>query len=260
VVTVTRDENQNLVASVDYPGGNVPIFDNYYVTADSPISIASKKNCIGKDFEDGQFEFELNNTDGTIILYAKNDGSGNINFSEFDLPEGEYDFIMHETTPDGGGWHSDKREIPVHISVTDNGDGTTSAKITYPDGEPIFTNTFNYTPVGAVVHAKKQVCGACLSENMFTFGIFDSSGKKVLTAKNDANGDITFPELSFSAPGVYHYTLKELNPSGNGWECDTGIYGIIVTVTADEHGELSATVTYKSGTTPTFTNYYRRIC
>jgi pilin isopeptide linkage protein len=257
VVTVTRDENQNLVASVDYPGGNVPIFDNYYVTKESPIEVGAKKTAVGKDLEDGQFEFELNNSDGTIILYAKNDGSGNISFSEFDLPEGEYDFTMHETSPDKDNWITDKNKIPVHISVIDNGDGTTKAEISYPEGA-VFTNIYNSKPAKAIIRAKKCVCGAGLCEGMFKFGVFKKNGEQIAQIRNDRCGCVTFPELQFDKPGVYLFTLKELNESCNGWECDKKVVDVTVTVTADEKGTLSADVTYDTGTVPIFTNRYYR--
>jgi pilin isopeptide linkage protein len=75
-------------------------------------------------------------------------------------------------------------------------------------------------------------------------------------ARNDENGDITFPQMNFTATGIYHFTVKELTPSGNCWQCDNNIFGVTVTVT--NNNGLHAEVTYDTGDVPTFTNYYNR--
>ncbi|MDR0986558.1 MAG: hypothetical protein LBL98_02525 [Ruminococcus sp.] len=256
VVTVTRDEHQNLAASVDYPDGTVPIFDNYYAASDSPINITAKKTAVGKNFEAGQFEFQLTNDDGTIILYAKNDGDGNITFSEFNLPIGDYNFTIHEITPDGDNWTTDKNKYLLHISVIDNGDGTTRAEISYPNGAPVFTNTYELAPVTAKIYANKCVCGTELYPNWFNFGLFDSSGTQISSARNDEDGFVSFPAQSFNKAGVYRFFIKELNISGNGWQCDDKTAGVTVTVSDNGQGTLAARVSYDEGTVPVFTNTY----
>jgi pilin isopeptide linkage protein len=269
VVTVTDDGQGNLECQISYPGGNVPVFDNFYVTADSSIKIAAKKVCVGKSLNDGQFEFELDGEDGVKLGTAKNDGNGDIIFPEFDLPEGEYDFTMHETTPDSDGFICDKKKIPVHVKVIDNGDGSTKAEVTYPNGA-VFTNVYDSKPTTAVISAKSCVCGACACgacncvtcacnyAGYFKFGLFMDNGEQIAQIRNDGCGDITFPEITFNAPGIYRYTIKELGESCYGWEFDKSIYDVAVTVTSDEQGALSANVTYDIGKIPTFTNSYKQ--
>jgi len=67
--------------------------------------------------------------------------------------------------------------------------------------------------------------------------------------------NINFPELTFTSPGVYSYTMKELTPSSRIWETDSRIYRIIVTVTEGADGKLVASLDFPDGL-PRFVNRY----
>ena len=67
---------------------------------------------------------------------------------------------------------------------------------------------------------------------------------------------INFPALTFTSPGEYLYTIKELTPSSEVWEVDNRIYRVIITVTKDETGGLVASLDYPDGL-PEFVNKYR---
>jgi len=69
--------------------------------------------------------------------------------------------------------------------------------------------------------------------------------------------NINFPALTFTSPGTYSYTIKELTPSDVNWETDNRIYHAIVTVTDSGDGTLEAHVDYPDGF-PKFVN--RHIC
>ena len=69
------------------------------------------------------------------------------------------------------------------------------------------------------------------------------------------NFNISFPKLTFTSPGVYSYTVKELTPSDENWRTDDRIYRVIVTVTDDGDGGLTASLTYPDGF-PRFVNKY----
>ena len=66
---------------------------------------------------------------------------------------------------------------------------------------------------------------------------------------------IKFPELTFTEPGVYSYTIKELSPSRGGWSNDNKIYRLIITVIEDKFGKLITIVKYPDGK-PIFTNIF----
>ena len=71
------------------------------------------------------------------------------------------------------------------------------------------------------------------------------------------NFNVNFPELTFTSPGVYLYTIKELTPSGDRWKTDRRVYRVVVTVTKDECGDLVAKLDYPDGF-PKFVNKYYR--
>lgn len=68
--------------------------------------------------------------------------------------------------------------------------------------------------------------------------------------------EINFPALTFTAPGQYVYTIKELTPSSEIWEADSRSYKVVVTVTQGDDGKLIATADYPDGP-PQFVNKYR---
>jgi pilin isopeptide linkage protein len=92
---------------------------------------------------------------------------------------------------------------------------------------------------------------------MFCFGVFDPNGCEVGRTTNDGCGNITFPAIVISQPGVYTYTIRELTPSGCGWVTDKRVYTVTVTVTALGDGTLTASLSYPNGA-PHFVN--RRCC
>jgi hypothetical protein len=92
----------------------------------------------------------------------------------------------------------------------------------------------------ATVTARKTALGAPLRDQQFEFGLFDSGNNEVGKARNDANGNVTFPPLSFSEAGEYKFTVRELTPSGGGWTTDSKVYRAVVTVTAPVNAEILA--------------------
>ncbi|MDR0929053.1 MAG: hypothetical protein LBM74_04985 [Oscillospiraceae bacterium] len=256
LVTVAPDGAGHLVSTVSYPDGNQPIFSNVYAPKDAPVDVGGSLQTIGKAAEDGQFAFELVDGEGNVVATAHNDGNGHISFPELDVPAGDYDWIMRQTSPDGEGWITDKNAFRVHVHVVDDGNGQDHAEVTYPDGEPIFTNVYRDAPTMVILQASKVIEGASLADNRFSFGLFDDEGNKLATAHNDGAGRIAFPGLTYDAPGVYHYTLRELNPSSAAWRNDRSIIGVTVTVTDDGQGRLTANVTYDGGKEPVFINRY----
>jgi pilin isopeptide linkage protein len=67
--------------------------------------------------------------------------------------------------------------------------------------------------------------------------------------------NIIFPGLTFTSPGVYTYTVKELTPPDAHWQTDGRTYRAVVTVTDNGDGTLEAVVEYPDGF-PTFINVH----
>ena len=132
--------------------------------------------------------------------------------------------------------------------------GYNNYDIEYTNGTPAEPET-----VDVAIGVEKTVCGACLCAEMFTFGLFDYAYNEVSRQTNDAFGCVKFPVIIFDQAGVYTYLVRELNPDGNGWTVDERVFTIIVTITADSGGVLTARLSYPDGL-PIFVNHYRNPC
>jgi len=123
--------------------------------------------------------------------------------------------------------------------------------------EILFRNSYNargsFTPV-----ASKTAAGGTMVANQFTYAVLDSAGNAVSTGTNDANGNILFTPITYSAPGTYTYTVVETNPNVNGWKLmNTAPFPLTVDVSDPNppDGALVVTPTYPSGGI-TFINVY----
>jgi pilin isopeptide linkage protein len=77
----------------------------------------------------------------------------------------------------------------------------------------------------------------------------------------DGDANVKFPDICFDKAGVYEYTISETDVSGDGWITDPREYPVIITVTDDGHGKLTAHVEYPHGK-PEFVNKYepKKVC
>lgn len=96
-------------------------------------------------------------------------------------------------------------------------------------------------------------------------GSFTDTEFKYLTKTSSGGGEgdanVLFPDICFDEAGVYEFTVKETSVSGDGWITDPREYPVIVTVTDDGHGHLTAHVEYPEGK-PEFINKYepKKVC
>jgi pilin isopeptide linkage protein len=258
-VNVT-DNGQGLrLAEVTYPGGT-PNFVNTYKAADGEADITGKVIGHGNVVTDGQFEFDVVDSNGNVVGKAKNDAAGNIVFPELTLPDGEYDYKILAPA-DGGGWRFDVPSLPVHVHVIDNGFGKSDTQVTYPAGN-VFNPSYPPAPanVGEVITGNpsgeipsKSAAGFPVSPDEFMFGIYDSENRLLAVGFNGADGNIHFPNFYVDTPGEFDYTIKELTVDGNGYTTDKRIFPVKVNVTDPGTGSLTAEVTYPGGT-PRFVN------
>ena len=170
-------------------------------------------------YQDERSHYGIFNQAGAELYSAINEPNGRIIFPDvrFTNP-GMHHYTIRETfTP--AGWDPDTRIWPVHIDVThhidDDGTERLLAMVNYPEGVPLFISV--------------RPCTTC--------------------------GSIAFPELTFDAPGVYEYTMKEETPSGDGWITDDKVIRVTIIVEDDGHGHLVALIQYPDGF-PEFTNTY----
>lgn len=269
------DEKGELKATVTYDGEKaVPTFTNSKPTTD--VTVEATKVLAGKDLTADAFTFGLYDQDGNEDARGTNDKNGKVKLTVKGLNLGEYDYTLKEEkagqTVDGVAY--DAEEVKVHVKVEQNqGDNNkTKVTVTY-DGAataPTFNNT--YDAKGSVtLTATKTIKVADgfdhttkPADGEFTFDLKDAAGNVLDTAKNDANGKVSFTrefqlsDLDGAASKDFTYTIVEQLGAEPGMVYDSHPLTYTVTVTDGGNGALNAKaiVTSASGS-DTFTNTYQ---
>lgn len=269
------DEKGELKATVTYDGEKaVPTFTNSKPTAD--VTVEAMKVLAGKDLTSDAFTFGLYDQAGNEVARGTNDQGGKVKLTVKGLNLGEYDYTLKEEkagqTVDGVVY--DAKEVKVHVKVEQNQDDNNKTKVTVTyDGAataPAFNNT--YDAKGSVtLTATKTIKVADgfdhttkPADGEFTFDLKDAAGNVIGTAKNDADGKISFTrefqlsDLGGAASKDFTYTIVEQPGTEPAMVYDTHPLTYKVTVTDGGTGALNAKaiVTSASGS-DTFTNTYQ---
>ena len=269
------DEKGELKATATYDGeADVPTFTNSKPTTD--VTVEATKVLAGKDLTADAFIFGLYDQDGNEDARGTNDKNGKVKLTVKGLNLGEYDYTLKEEkagqTVDGVAY--DAKEVKVHVKVEQNqGDNNkTKVTVTY-DGAataPTFNNT--YDAKGSVILTATKTIKVAdgfdhttkPADGEFTFDLKDAAGNVLDTAKNDANGKVSFTrefqlsDLDGAASKDFTYTIVEQPGAEPGMVYDSHPLTYTVTVTDGGNGALNAKaiVTSASGS-DTFTNTYQ---
>ena len=247
-VNVTDNGQGQLVAAVT---GNNPTFTNTYKASSATVNITATKVLNGKALEAGKYEFELKEGD-KVIGTATNAADGTVAFAGIEYKEaGDHTYTISEKAGSEAGVTYDKSTHNVTVKVTDNGQGKLVADV--KDNNPTFTNTYKATPAKATITARKVLDGKALEADKYEFELKEGD-KVVATAKNAADGTVTFEAIEYAVEGEHTYTMTEKAGSEAGVTYDTAKHEVRVNVTDDGAGQLVATVT---GNNQTFTNTYK---
>ena len=269
------DEKGELKATATYDGeADVPTFTNSKPTTD--VTVEATKVLAGKDLTADAFAFGLYDQAGNEVAKGANDRDGKVKLAVKNLNLGEYDYTLKEEkagqTVDGVVY--DAKEVKVHVKVEQNqGDNNkTKVTVTY-DGAataPTFNNT--YDAKGSVILTATKTIKVAdgfdhttkPADGEFTFDLKDAAGNVLDTAKNDANGKVSFTrefqlsDLDGAASKDFTYTIVEQPGAEPGMVYDSHPLTYTVTVTDGGNGALNAKaiVTSASGS-DTFTNTYQ---
>ena len=274
-------------ATVTYDDKNdAPTFTNKYQPAETLATLTAKKSYVKSDntqatLKGGEFTFDLYEGDLTAeqlkgkqpIQTAKNGEDGTVTFPAINYTKaGEYKYTIAEQKGDLSHVTYDATVHHAVVTVVDNV-GKLEASVTYDDGKtdaPTFRNTYNATG-SAELTATKVVAVADgfthdtkLKGGEYTFELKDAAGNVLGTAKNDADGKVSFrrefqlSDLGGAASKDFTYTIVEQPGTEPGMVYDTHPLIYKVTVKDDGTGTLNAkaVVTSTSGS-DTFTNTYQ---
>lgn len=143
------DADGNEVESITFENG-------YEIVNPGSIVFGASKKLDGRELADGEFTFELKDADGNVLQTATNAADGSVVFDDpvMYTEAGEYTYTVSEKLPEDDDQSTDgiqkdnvtydETVYTATVTVTDNGDGSTSASVSYGnDGKlPSFTNTY----------------------------------------------------------------------------------------------------------------------
>ena len=252
VKVVVKDNGQGqLVATPDTK--NITFTNVYKAKPAKPIIITATKVLNGKELEADKYEFELKEKESDkVVATAKNAADGTVTFKEIEFATaGDYTYTITEKAGSEAGVTYDESTHKVTVKVTDNGAGQLVATAT--NNNPTFTNTYKAAETKATITATKVLEGKALEAGKYEFELKEGD-KVVATAKNAADGTVTFEDIKYAAAGNHTYTISEKAGSEAGVTYDTAKHEVKVAVTDNGQGQLVATVTDNN---PTFTNTYK---
>lgn len=254
--TVTVKDNGD--GTMTATASDIPGFVNTYTVQPTDYSVTTDvgiaKKLEGRSLKAGEFTFQL--LEGNeVVSEGTNDADGNVTFKPVHYTSddlGEHAYKVREVAGEAGGVTYDKSEYDVKVNVTDNHGGTLSAKAS-SDGAIVFKNSYAADPTSVSFSATKVLDGAELKDGQFSFVLKDNEGNELQTAKNAADGTVSFQPVEFAGPGTHTFTISEVNDGQANFTYDDASYQLTVNVTDDGEGHLSASV---DGQAPVFKNTY----
>lgn len=257
------------------------------IAGEKKLAVQSGNNV--PDIE-GKYTFELTGSEGAPMpgkTTATNDAAGNVIFGDItytmenvfgdtgsaSADEGvatqsaqrtkTFTYTVTEAGAVAGVANDPEASKTFTVTVTDNGDGTLSAMSDPAQGAKFsFTNTYSVKPTDSSATGKggitvtKKFTGRDLQDGEFSFELVDHNGQKVAEGTNDADGNVELGAVTFTEPGVYHYTIREVNTALASVDYDAAEHAVTATVTDNGDGTLSVTWKLDGDAPATFTNTY----
>ena len=274
-ITATVDvkkTDDKLVATVTYSGGDgeqkntITNTQNKPKVSNAKVTLKLKKTFEGGELKGDDFEFVAKDSNDKVVGTTKNKKDGSITFDNITVDKaGTFKYTITETKgTDKRITYSDKT-ITATVVVVEKDNALVVEQVTYSDGENA-TDTFTNkkeAPKTESTKASLQV-KKLLKEGETTIPLTDDQFEFVLkegdntleTAKNKANGTVTFKELTYTEEGTHTYTITE----NQGTDTSINYSKQMITATVEVkkvNDKLVATVTYSGGDAEkgdTFTN------
>ncbi|MCI2061243.1 MAG: VWA domain-containing protein [Eubacteriaceae bacterium] len=259
-VTVNDNGEGTLTAAAD----SVPEFTNTYSTSSVDVNLLASKS-YNKTLKGGEFTFTAREIfpvdsvttkavkDDTFSKTAENDANGTVDFGKITYTEpGTHTYLITETKGNSTAIAYDDTQQLVTVTVTDNEDGTLSAKA---DKIPVFTNV--YSAKGSLqLSGVKKMSGRSLTDSdKFSFTV--KEGTKVVSTGTSTGSTITFNPITYtySDIGEHTYTITEDKYDQNNVTSSTKSITYKVDVEDNDNGGLTA-VADRANEAIEFTNTY----
>ena len=294
-ITVTDPDHKKLVSDLKYTKDKPLTFKNIYVVGALDMELKVDKILtaapgLKKPDISNAFSFTLERvrkdgsplppmpvgagTEDSMTLTNPDKDGGEINFGSITIEnQGVYEYIIKESGFFPGVVNDPQSEKRIKISVKDVGVGKLFALVT--GDEPEFTNTFEPLSNEERIELEKKVSGATpVTPALFRFTLRPEeagqgypmpigSSVESSTVELLGEGNTDFAPITFTKPGVFNYTVEEVNDGVAGYTYDPSVYTLSFTVTQSEDNIYDLIVNrkiYKDGVeveSIAFDNQYR---
>ena len=265
-ITVTDPDHKKLVSDLKYTKDKPLTFKNIYVVGALNMELKVNKILtaapgLKKPDISNAFSFTLERvrkdgsplppmpagagTEDSMTLTNPDKDGGEINFGSITIEnQGVYEYIVKESGFFHGVVNDPQSEKRIKISVKDIGVGKLFALVT--GDEPEFTNTFEPISNEERIELEKKVSGASpATPALFRFTLRPEevgqgypmpigSSVESSTVELLGEGNTDFAPITFTKPGVFNYTVEEVNDGLAGYTYDPSVYTLSFTVTQSE--------------------------
>lgn len=262
-VSVTDDGSGQLTAAANKTAADLT-FTNTYTPTATTATITGTKALTGRNLAEGEFSFDLKDSDGNVVQTVQNGADGTFGFAPLQLDKvGTYVYTLSERAgATANGVTYDTTVFTATVTVTENAEThALETQVAYSKGGKAadavaFSNSYAPAATEVKLGASKLLSGEDLKEGQFSFQLKDADGKVLQTAKNAADGTVGFEAISYDKPGTYTYSISEVDDGQKNVTYDATEHQVTVTVTDDGAGHLVATVAYGGDVAPVFKNTY----
>lgn len=262
-VSVTDDGSGQLTAAANKTAADLT-FTNTYTPTATTATITGTKALAGRNLAEGEFSFDLKDSDDNVVQTVQNGADGTFGFAPLQLDKvGTYVYTLSERAgATANGVTYDTTVFTATVTVTENAEThALETQVAYSKGGKAadavaFSNSYAPAATEVKLGASKVLSGEDLKEGQFSFQLKDADGKVLQTAKNAADGTVGFEAISYDKPGTYTYSISEVDDGQKNVTYDATEHQVTVTVTDDGAGHLVATVAYGGDVAPVFKNTY----
>ena len=226
--------------------------------SNTKVTLNLQKAFEGGELKGDDFEFVAKDSNDKVVGTAKNKKDGSITFDTITVDHaGIFNYTITETKGSDKTITYSEQTITATVVVVEKNNALVVEQINYSDGQ---TNTDTFTnkkeapkteSVTATLQVKKLLkegeTTLPLTNDQFEF-VLKEGNNTLETAKNKANGTVSFKELSYTEEGTHTYTITENKGTDASINYSTQTITATVAVKKD-NDKLVATVTYSGGDT-----------
>ena len=233
----------------------------------------------GAELKAGEFEFELKDTNNTVVASAYNEADGKFSITTPTYKEvGEYNYTLSEKMPEEAteenrytvdGIRYDATVYNVLVKVAVNKETNRLESTVEMDSNDVEFTNIKIGTIPVSLAATKTLTGAALTGDDFSFTLEevkeDGTTELLQTKTNDAAGKVAFDDLTYDykAEGKkFTYVVKETDTQKTGITYSKEAYTVKVVISkADTEGKMTAEVSYtdaagKAADAMNFTNTF----